>query len=154
MKTGRFRFTHETDTPAVLRNARLVVTCEEGAGPDWVQVADADNLEDLELRLASDRTPVEGRVLDLEGNPVAGATVQVAAVRAMHSDDLEDYVRMVKAGNGPNFRFDKYLPRSSLFDDGEDGRRGTLSFDRHGENGGWSTWPSLAGRSSAPTCSS
>jgi RNA polymerase sigma factor (sigma-70 family) len=56
--------------------AGKVAAAAEGFGIDW---ADLDRGE-LTLRLPRDDVPVEGRVLDLEGNPVAGATARVVRV--------------------------------------------------------------------------
>lgn len=84
---GRFRFTFaESDideNPMSIfgwpgRHA-LVVAAAKGYGPAW---ASLESLEKAEFRfeLAKDDVPIHGRVLDLQGRPVAGASVGVERV--------------------------------------------------------------------------
>jgi hypothetical protein len=61
------------DSPTV-----QVVAAAKGYGPAWASVGADGN--DLVLRLAADDVPVRGRVLDLQGRPVAGASVRVGRV--------------------------------------------------------------------------
>jgi RNA polymerase sigma factor (sigma-70 family) len=58
-----------------------IVAAARGYGPGWRHCAGLDR-EELTLRLARDNTPVEGRVLDLQGRPVAGAAVRVDQLTA------------------------------------------------------------------------
>jgi RNA polymerase sigma factor (sigma-70 family) len=53
-----------------------VVAAAPGYGPAWASLVGLDRGE-LTLRLVKDDVPVKGRVLDLEGRPVAGAAVRV-----------------------------------------------------------------------------
>jgi hypothetical protein len=81
---GRFRFTFpKSDIKDSLLNSdaqpwRLVqiVAAAPGHGPAWTY-AYAVAQGELTLRLAKDDVPVRGRVRDLEGRPVAGASVEV-----------------------------------------------------------------------------
>jgi RNA polymerase sigma factor (sigma-70 family) len=56
-----------------------VVVAAKGCGPAWASLVSLDK-EELTLRLARDNAPIKGRVLDLEGRPVAGAAVRVVRV--------------------------------------------------------------------------
>jgi RNA polymerase sigma factor (sigma-70 family) len=56
-----------------------VVAAVKGYGPAWASLVQLDKRE-LTLKLAKDDVPVKGRVLDLEGRPVAGAAVRVVRV--------------------------------------------------------------------------
>ncbi len=76
---GRFRV---TVTAAEAKGGATLVARADGLGPDWVKLERPAKV-DVTLRLAKDDLPVRGRVLDLEGRPVAGATVRVFDVRAM-----------------------------------------------------------------------
>jgi RNA polymerase sigma factor (sigma-70 family) len=58
-----------------------VVAAAKGYGPDWQTPAALDKGE-LTLRLVKDDVPVKGRVRDLQGRPVVGASVGVASVQA------------------------------------------------------------------------
>jgi len=55
------------------------------------------------VRLARDDVPIEGRVVDLEGRPVAGASVRVAEVWSPTAADLSAWAEKVRlnGGNGP-----------------------------------------------------
>jgi RNA polymerase sigma factor (sigma-70 family) len=81
---GRFRFTF---TSAEMTHTLLtgdgkpwhratLVASAKGYGPAWVWVMDLGK-GDVTLRLVKDDVPVKGRVLDLQGKPVAGASVRV-----------------------------------------------------------------------------
>jgi protocatechuate 3,4-dioxygenase beta subunit len=86
-KDGRFTATFAksevTENPLNMweRPWRLVqvVVAARGYGPGWASLVSLDK-EELTLRLVKDDAPVKGRVLDLEGRPVAGAAVRVARV--------------------------------------------------------------------------
>jgi hypothetical protein len=54
----------------------LVVASADGSGAAWDQ---SDRAGELTLRLVRDR-PIEGRICDLEGRPVAGVTVRPYAI--------------------------------------------------------------------------
>jgi RNA polymerase sigma factor (sigma-70 family) len=67
-----------------------VVAAAEGHGFAWAHVR-PETAGDLTLRLVKDDVPLRGRVLDLEGKPVAGATVRIddeLAVPAEKGTDL------------------------------------------------------------------
>jgi RNA polymerase sigma factor (sigma-70 family) len=73
----------------------LVATAPDlGLGCDWVGVAAADEpLRDAVLKLPKD-VPIRGRVVDLEGKPVAGATVCVTDLQTGKDDTLDEFVRL------------------------------------------------------------
>ncbi len=55
-----------------------VVALAPGFGPGWVSGAlKAGAAGELTIRLVEDGPPIEGRIVDLEGRPVAGARVKV-----------------------------------------------------------------------------
>ncbi len=75
-----------------------LVAMAEGYGPAVGRLDRPDVPGEQTLRLAKDDVPIEGRVLDLEGRPVAGATVVVQGrLRAPKGDDLAALVRAVEA---------------------------------------------------------
>ncbi len=51
------------------------------------------------LRLARDDVPISGRVIDLQGRPVAGVTVAVVSVRATPIGRLDDYLKALRERN-------------------------------------------------------
>ena len=55
-----------------------VVATAEGFGPSWTSLAGAKG--DVELRLVKDDVPIEGRLVSLEGRPLAGIEVRTLMV--------------------------------------------------------------------------
>ena len=53
---------------------------------------------DMKVEIPED-VPIEGRVRNLEGQPVAGATVRVISLFRPKGKDLDDFYQNVKAGN-------------------------------------------------------
>ncbi len=87
---GRF---HVLVAPADLdQDARLVATSADH-GPDWVELGKADRPGELTLRLVKDDVPIDGRVLDLEGRPLAGVALAVISLEKRTEDgDLEPWI--------------------------------------------------------------
>ena len=87
---GRFDLTVSDNDPEVSRALRMtsgmpdgfgaihVVATAEGFGPSWTGLAGAK--ADVELRLAKDDLPIEGRLVNLEGRPLAGVEVRTLMV--------------------------------------------------------------------------
>jgi len=71
------KFTFEMSYPKTVRNPRQVVASAPGFGVDWL----SEPRKDAVFRLVADQ-PIAGRVIDLQGKPVAGATVAVHNVHA------------------------------------------------------------------------
>jgi RNA polymerase sigma factor (sigma-70 family) len=72
---GRFHLAIKSADFDPQGKATLAVTAK-GLGPDWIELK-AEGKDNLTLRLVKDDIPIEGRVLDLEGRPVAGVRVRV-----------------------------------------------------------------------------
>jgi RNA polymerase sigma factor (sigma-70 family) len=97
---GRFQFTFKKSevnphyawfTDEGWRKAAIVAVAP-GFGPQWVN---AGSLKDGEvtLHLVKDDVPIVGRVLNLEGKPVVGATVRVISLIATLDEDLSEYLK-------------------------------------------------------------
>jgi Sigma-70, region 4 len=63
----------------------------QGLGPDWLMIDATIATKDLTFRLRRDDVPIEGRILTLEGRPVAGATVTVAKIAEYSSELLRRF---------------------------------------------------------------
>ncbi len=70
-----------------------------------------DGGEELTLRLTRDDVPIQGRVIDLEGKPIAGATVRVAQVSEPRHGDVAPFFEGVKARKNLNEVFGEQLVR-------------------------------------------
>src|SRR5262249_5476258 len=94
-KDGRFAFT------AAWRDLGELFVTAPGFGPGWV-IKPGDlrvtwPIEDNQLvRLSPDDVPVNGRLLDLQGQPVAGATVRVFTLKAAPEGKLDKWLAAVK----------------------------------------------------------
>lgn len=92
---GRFHFTvSKTD---LRRDAKVVATAK-GYGPDWLELADSGEIREVPLRLAKDDVPINGRVLDLEGRPIPGVTVEVGGLQR---GDLKPWIEGRQRGDLP-----------------------------------------------------
>ncbi len=90
---GRFHF---TANPEEVDRNEMVAAVAPGYGPDWIALKKAEAGE-MTLRLVKDDVPLEGRILDLEGQPIAGATVRVLGVRKMLGEDLTPWLKELQA---------------------------------------------------------
>ena len=85
----------EVDYPS--RPVRIVV----GFGPGSAEVANRSGvLRDVTVRLVRDDLPIEGRVIDLEGRPVAGAEVVTSTLFDPPGGDLSPFLEEMKANRG------------------------------------------------------
>ncbi len=62
-----------------------------GFGLDFIALEDRTMAKDVELRLPPD-SPIRGRVIDLQGKPVAGALVQLNTVVVYGNDTVEPFL--------------------------------------------------------------
>lgn len=72
-----------------------------GFGVDFIALNDRTPNSEVELQLPVDR-PIRGRVIDLQGKPVAGATIRLNTLRVYGADTVEPFLAgLLKR---PNFR--------------------------------------------------
>jgi RNA polymerase sigma factor (sigma-70 family) len=99
---GRFHFPvgkalEDADWPGDPWDNTYVVAAAKGHGFAWARVRPGA-AADLTLRLVTDDVPLEGRVLDLQGKPVAGATVRIdQGVSVPKKGDLTGWLKALKA---------------------------------------------------------
>ena len=68
-----------------------VVASAEGFGPDWTSLDRVGPGTELTLRLVEDDIPIAGRVLDLQGRPIAKATVNLDRIQATTQGTLNPF---------------------------------------------------------------
>jgi RNA polymerase sigma factor (sigma-70 family) len=124
---GRF---HLAVARADRERGAKVVARAPGHGPDWFEVAGPDKGGEVTLRLARDDVPVNGRVIDLEGRPVPGASVSVIRLEDRAS---KPWVKAVKGA--PSAQHDRDLAATALdgpatVTSGKDGRFRLAGFGR------------------------
>jgi len=96
---GTFRFTMPKAElgDAVGRGPWATLTLlatAEGFGPDWVELT-KPAAEELTLRLVDHSVPITGRILDLQGRPVAGAKVTRGSIKAEGTDGIDLYLKLL-----------------------------------------------------------
>jgi RNA polymerase sigma factor (sigma-70 family) len=93
---GQFRFTMpepglDTLQPRATWAHPTVVAMAPGFGPGWASFTTAEGAGDLTLRLVRDDVPIEGRIVDLQGRPVPGATIRPVGVFASSAENLTEW---------------------------------------------------------------
>ncbi len=76
-----------------VRTFPLIAATSPGSGPGWVLLPRPEARTDVTLQLVKDEVPIEGRILDLEGRPVPGATVTAREIFATHGEDLTPVIK-------------------------------------------------------------
>jgi RNA polymerase sigma factor (sigma-70 family) len=88
---GRFKLHVPNLTDGVL------IARAPGLGADWVSIKPANAAgRELTLRMVSGEIAIEGRLLDLEGLPIADAQIRIADVGKPHSDNLDTFLNAWK----------------------------------------------------------
>jgi RNA polymerase sigma factor (sigma-70 family) len=73
-----------------------VVAVGRGFAPGWAGADSVEKLTNVTIKLTRD-VPIAGRVVDLQGKPIAGVSVQVRGVRIRQDGgDLKDFVEGLK----------------------------------------------------------
>jgi RNA polymerase sigma factor (sigma-70 family) len=100
-KLSRSKLDEETVAKDCWTWTPLVATAK-GCGPAWLEMGRRDKDGNLTLKLAKGDVPVTGRILDLEGRPVAGATVRVVRLNAPEDGDLSLFLKVWRR-DGPTY---------------------------------------------------
>jgi RNA polymerase sigma factor (sigma-70 family) len=98
---GRFTFTFQRPAPSSSAFGGpwfQVIAVADGFGPDWAYEDKPQPRGELTLRLVKD-VPIQGRVLDLDGRPVKGATLRVEHIDAYA--DTEAFLQTVRERASP-----------------------------------------------------
>jgi RNA polymerase sigma factor (sigma-70 family) len=72
-----------------------LVAAAEGFGLAWIEFATDDKPRDVTLRLVKD-APIEGRVLDTQGKPLAGVKMNVTAIQVSGKEKVEEFLNIWK----------------------------------------------------------
>ncbi|HEV3079715.1 MAG TPA: sigma-70 family RNA polymerase sigma factor [Gemmataceae bacterium] len=78
-----------------------------GLGLDWVDIQRTESRLELTLRLPAD-VPIRGKIIDLEGKPVSGASVRIVELSTSASGTLDEFLNQWaadkdKSPTGPAF---------------------------------------------------
>jgi RNA polymerase sigma factor (sigma-70 family) len=100
---GRFRFSFpraDVEVPSHLNDLwqfTFVAALAKGYGLAVSPAVDPAAADNLTLRLARDDVPIRGRVLNLQGLPVAGVTVRVVGIGVPKAADLSAWLKALRA---------------------------------------------------------
>ena len=75
-----------------------VTAFKTGYGPAWVKWQEIPGAEQVELRWLRTGVPITGRLIDLEGRPLAGVNVECEMLTMPIGADLSPWIEAVKAG--------------------------------------------------------
>ncbi len=84
-----------------VRTFPLIAATAPRYGPSWVLLPQPEARADVTLQLVKDEIPIEGRILDLEGRPVPGATVTIEEVFATRGEDLTPVIKSGRLSDVP-----------------------------------------------------
>ena len=90
---GSFRLS-TGDVKAGRDGSAQLVAMAEGYGPAFLEPAGGDAAP--VLRLARDDVPIRGRVIDIQGRPVAGARIQLVGILRPNSGTLDEWLDALK----------------------------------------------------------
>jgi protocatechuate 3,4-dioxygenase beta subunit len=110
---GRFRFT----APKAKFGDDWTVVAATAAkhGPGWVEIPAGEKRDDLTLRLVKDDMPITGQIVDLEGKPVAGASLTVLQINAANEENLGPWLKAAKDKKGDLLTLEQsHLPRYTV----------------------------------------
>ncbi len=117
---GRFQFLADRLAELTLGSEKslfertVVAAAAANYGVAWVEVPPEGRSDDLTLQLVDDQ-PITGQIVDLEGKPVPGATLQVMEVLAAAGEDLGPWLEAAKAKKGRSDQLEQqYLPRVTI----------------------------------------
>ena len=102
-----------------------LVAIADGYGPAVHDVLGVRRGKEVKLTLRRDDVPIEGRILNLEGEPVVGATLRVATLGSQREDLIEKVLGdlRVRAGEKPQPMMLGSFVMSEAWDDTDDERR-------------------------------
>jgi RNA polymerase sigma factor (sigma-70 family) len=107
---GRFRLTFTAAEPERSgdrpRGRAAIVAVARGYGPAVAFNDRPAAVSNLTLRLVKDDVPIRGRILNLEGKPVAGVTVRVTGLRVSDRETLTPWLDAIQAGGKDGVRLE------------------------------------------------
>jgi hypothetical protein len=95
--------------PQIWKSMTCVIARQAGYGLDAARWNEVDTTKPFNLKLAAD-VPIRGRLIDLEGRPVAGATVVLQGIYGRSSEELRQFLKLVRKGLYPDRAFTKTIP--------------------------------------------
>jgi RNA polymerase sigma factor (sigma-70 family) len=110
---GRFQFSVRQ---AQFGNQYTVVAAAAAThGIGWTDVPAGESTRALTIRLSDGDVPITGQIVDLEGKPIPGVTLQVIEVGAPANGDLGPLLQAAKSKKAENLDLqNQYLPKRTF----------------------------------------
>ena len=109
------RFIIEVPETREFEHSQIVSAAAPGFGVGWVKTIPGDRLDNLRLQLEVDDAPIDGQIVDLEGNPIVGASLRVIQINASPLNDLGPWLAAVERKEGDSWELEhRYLSRYTL----------------------------------------
>ena len=109
------RFIIEVPETREFEHSRIVSAGAPGFGVGWIKTIPGDRLDNLRLQLEVDDAPIDGQIIDLEGNPIVGASLRVIQINASPLNDLGPWLAAVERKEGDGWELEhRYLSRYTL----------------------------------------
>jgi RNA polymerase sigma factor (sigma-70 family) len=89
---GRFRVTFKVPAERIYTS---LIARADGFGVNWIEARIDKTADDVTVKLVKDQ-PIAGRVLDTEGQPVAGVTVGILLIQVPDNEKLDDFLAQWK----------------------------------------------------------
>ncbi|HEX4072499.1 MAG TPA: hypothetical protein VHX68_15065, partial [Planctomycetaceae bacterium] len=83
--------------PVIWQSMTCIFARQPGYGPDAARWNEVDTTKPVNLKLVPD-VPIQGRLVDLEGSPVPGATVELQSISGRSNDELRRFLKTVREG--------------------------------------------------------
>jgi hypothetical protein len=83
--------------PEIWKSMTCIFARQPGYGPDAARWNEVDTTKPVNLKLVPD-SPIQGRLVDLEGRPVRGATVELQSISGRSSDEVRRFLKTVHDG--------------------------------------------------------
>jgi RNA polymerase sigma factor (sigma-70 family) len=129
---GEFRL--QRTLPAAARTRQLSaqwMAVAEGFGPALAEVKPPPAGAELTLRLVKDDVPIAGRIVNLEGKPVRGATVRPFVLGATDKEDLQPWLKAIR--DKKRMQVYEFFPRAVMTPAGVPGLPARLTTDADGK---------------------
>jgi RNA polymerase sigma factor (sigma-70 family) len=110
---GRFSFSAPKAKFGEQPTVVAAVAANHGVG--WLKVPTDGKKENLAVRLVNDDVPVTGQIVDLEGKPVAGATLRLMQINAAPGHDLKPWLEACRNKRGLSLELEQqYLKEYTI----------------------------------------
>jgi RNA polymerase sigma factor (sigma-70 family) len=109
------RFTFQVSNVEFGEQSATVAAAATGCGVGWVNVPADGKCDDLTIQMVKDDGPINGQIVDLEGKPVAGATLRLMQINSARGDNLGHWLEAAKDKKAQSLELEhRYFDRYTI----------------------------------------